>query len=197
MVMQLTNQLLDVLRLIMPESNTGRCDKYIVRRQREQKFFIKTRSVVIAILVCGGQNFIDPFTPVLVFGKQDDMTVGTVFFMSVLYPVCFCAEDEFEAILDSDFSALVIFTLPTMLQRAENFVTKFNGAFGVLFVGGRRVRCIDVGTTGVLMIVLNRIHLHLETASCGESPGCSRWRFCHQTVCIQNHQLRDISRYIP
>ena len=32
-VMQLADQLLDVLRLIMPESNTGRGDKYIVRRQ--------------------------------------------------------------------------------------------------------------------------------------------------------------------
>ena len=31
-VMQLADQLLDILRLIMPESNTGRCDKYIVRR---------------------------------------------------------------------------------------------------------------------------------------------------------------------
>ena len=65
-----------------------------------------------------------------------------------------------------------------MLKGAENFVTKFNGTFGVLFVGGRRVRCIDVGTAGVLMVVLNRIHLHLETASCGESPECSRLRFC-------------------
>ena len=103
------------------------------------------------------------------------MTVGSIFFVSVFYPVCFCAEDEFEAIFDSDFSAFMIFTLPTMLKGAENFVAKFNGAFGILFVGGRRVRCIDVGSAGMLMVVLNRIHLHLETASCGGSPGCSRW----------------------
>ena len=88
------------------------------------------------------------------------MAVGTVFFMSVLYPVCFCAEDEFEAILDSDFSAFMIFTLPTMFQRTEDFLIEFDSTFGVSFVGSRGVRRVDVGTAGVLMIVLNRIHLH-------------------------------------
>ena len=83
------------------------------------------------------------------------MAVGTVFFVPVFDPVSFGAKDKLEAILDSDFTAFVVFALPAVLQRAENILTEFNSAFSILFIGGGRIGGIDVGAAGVLMVVLH------------------------------------------
>ena len=83
------------------------------------------------------------------------MAVGTVFFVPVFDPVSFGAKDKLEAILDSDFTAFMIFTLPAVFQRAKDVLTEFNSAFSILFIGGGRIGGIDVGAAGVLMVVLH------------------------------------------
>ena len=85
------------------------------------------------------------------------MAVLLIFFVPVFDPVCFGAKDEFKTVFDSDFAAFVIFALPAMFKRTEDLLIKFYSAFGILLVCCRGIRGIDVGATGVLMVILNSI----------------------------------------
>ena len=85
------------------------------------------------------------------------MAVLLIFFVPVFNPVGFGAKDEFKTVLDSDFAAFVIFALPAMFKRTENLLIKFDGAFGILLVSGGGIRGIDVGATGMFMVILHTV----------------------------------------
>ena len=143
--------------IVFPEGDAGRCDDHVIPRQRKQQRNIDPWALIKPCQVRFGQNIVDALATVFVAGSDVDMPVGWVRLRSVLDPVGFRAENEFQIVLLGEVAALDIAALIAVFHGGDNAVPQFQSPLGVIRVGNRGIGNQHIGSVGMTMIILENV----------------------------------------